>query len=390
LLAWALLVPVVRSEDNPSWVGKRIILRGDGVRIGYTDDKGLPVHVADLTDLVYRVLGEENGWLRVRQCGVEGWFAKDSALLLEEAIPYFTDRLRNNSRDAVSFAHRGRAWQEKGDVERALQDYEDALRAATEVDSTPTGPLGLRRLLIRRVASYPPQASWYRGRGQIYQKKGDLDRALREFTQAMRQSPTDPLSYVDRGIVYKQLKDYDRALADHGEAVRLAPRWATAYFNRANVFKARKDYDKAIADYGEAIRLEPTDPDAYFNRASTYQATRQYARAAKDWREVIRLDAGDAGAHDRLAWLLATCPDENLRDGARAIEYAGIACDLVEGKSPDYQATLAAAFAEAGRFDLAVKWQRRALESPEYEREEGPAARQRLQLFEKRQPYRAE
>jgi lipoprotein NlpI len=390
-LAWALLAAAVQSDqEKPSWVGKRIILRGDGVRIGHTDDKGQPVHVADLTDLVYRVLGEQDGWLRVRQCGAEGWFVKESAILLEEAIPYFSDRLRGNGRDAVAYAHRGRAWQEQGELEPALRDYEDAIRAATQVDEPPAGPLGLRRLLVRRVSSYPPQASWFRGRGIIYLRKGQPEQALREFTQAVSLNPADPLSYVDRGIAYKRLKDHDKALADDGEAIRLAPRWAAAYFNRANVFKARNNYDKALADYGAAIRLDPTDPDAYFNRASTYQATRQYAKAAEDWREVIRLDPRDAEAHARLGWLLATCPDENLRDGAGAIDHSGIACDLTEGKWPAYLATLAAAFAEAGRFDLAVKWQGRALESPQYEREEGPSARQRLQLFEDRKPYRDE
>ena len=66
------------------------------------------------------------------------------------------------------------------------------------------------------------------------------------------------------------------------------------------------------------------------------------------------------------------------------------AVKLTDGKSAYCLATLAAAFAETGRFDLAVKWQTRALEAPQYEREEGPSARQRLQLFESRKPYREE
>jgi tetratricopeptide (TPR) repeat protein len=115
-----------------------------------------------------------------------------------------------------------------------------------------------------------------------------------------------------------------------------------------------------------------------------------YARAAADLKEVIRLDPRDADAYESLAWLLATCPDEHVRDGRKAVEYAGTACDLTGGKSPQCLGTLAAAFAEAGRFDLAVKWQQRALESAEYEKEEGQAARERLRLFEERRPYHEE
>ncbi len=391
LLAWGLLVPVLHSgQEGPSWVGKRIILRRDGVRIGHTADNGKPVYVGDLTDMVYRVLGEADGWLRVRQAGAEGWFAKDSAVLLEDAILYFTDRIRGNGRDALAYAHRGRAWQEKGELDKALQDYDDAIRIAAEVDEPRFGPLGLRRVVGARVPSYPLQASWFRNRGVVYDRKSQPDKAIREFTEAVRLNPADPLTYLDRGITYKGLKDYDKAIADYGEAIRLDPQWASAYFSRANLFKARKDYDKALADYGAAIRLDPRDPDAYFNRASTYRAAKQYAKAAGDWSEVIRLDAQDAEAHDRLGWLLATCPDGKVRDGHRAVEYAGTACDLTDGKSAYCLATLAAAFAETGRFDLAVKWQTRALEAPQYEREEGPSARLRLQLFESRKPYREE
>jgi tetratricopeptide (TPR) repeat protein len=391
LLAWALLVPLVRSgPEDPSWVGKRIILHRDGVRIGHTDDKGQPVYVGDLTDMVYRVLGEADGWLRVRQRSAEGWFAKDRAVLLEDAIPYFTDRLRGNGRDALAYAHRGRVWQEKGELERALQDYDDAIRTATEVDEPRFVPFELRRLIGRRLMTYPPQASWFRNRGVVYDRKSEPDKAIREFTEAVRLNPADPLTYLDRGITYKGLKDYDKALADYSEAVRLDPQWVIAYFHRANVFKARKDYDKALGDYSAAIRLDPNDPDAYFNRANTYQATKQYAKAAGDWSDVIRLDPQDAEAHDRLAWLLATCPDGKVRDGQRAVDHAGTACDLTDGNSAYCLATLAVAFAETGRFDLAVKWQTRALESPQYEREEGPAARQRLQLFANRIPYRQE
>ena len=318
LLAWALSVAVVHADqEDVSWVGKRIILQRDGVRIGHTDDNGRPVYVADLTDMVYRVLGESDGWLRVRQRSTEGWFAKDSAVLLEEAIPYFTSRLRSDSRDALAFAHRGRAWQEKGELDRALQDYDDAIRVATVADEPRFGPFGLRVLIARRPTTTTPQASWFRGRGVIYDRKGQSDKAIREFTEAVRLNPADPLSYVDRGITYKGMRDYDNAIADHSDAIRLDPQWASAYFNRANVFKARKEYNKALADYSAAIRLDPKDPDAYFNRANTYRAAKNYAKAADDWSEVVRLDANDAEARDRLGWLLATCPDGRVRNGPK-------------------------------------------------------------------------
>src|SRR5262249_13184085 len=123
-----------------------------------------------------------------------------------------------------------------------------------------------------------------------------------------------------------------------------------------NIYRARKDYAKAVADFAEVTRLDPKAPDA----------------------------------HDSLAWLLATCPNEKVRDGARAIDIAGTACELTGARSPYYLQTLAAALAEAGKFDLAVKWQTRALESGRLDRSEEAKARERLALFESRKPYREE
>jgi len=85
---------------------------------------------------------------------------------------------------------------------------------------------------------------------------------------------------------------------------------------------------------------------------------------------------------------LATCPDSKVRDGRKAVDRAATACELTDGDVPYFLATLAAAYAETGKFDLAVKWQKRALENPKYEKEEGGKARQRLKFYQVRKPYR--
>ena len=182
----------------------------------------------------------------------------------------------------------------------------------------------------------------------------------------------------------------DKAIKDYDEAIRLDPKDAEAFVYRGITWKEKGELDKAFKDFDEAIRLDPKDAWAFVNRGMARHKKKEYDKALKDYDKAIGLDPKDAEAFVNRAWLCATCPEEKYRNGKKAVESARRACELTGWKDASYIDALAAAHAEAGNFDEAVKWQKKALEFSGLDDEVATEYRKRLKLYEGRKPYRQE
>ena len=94
------------------------------------------------------------------------------------------------------------------------------------------------------------------------QEKAVMDRAIADYTQAIRLDPNDAFAYNNRGITYKNKGDYDRAIADYTQALRLDPNDAAVYNNRGVAYADKGHLDRAIADYTQALQLDPNHASA--------------------------------------------------------------------------------------------------------------------------------
>jgi tetratricopeptide (TPR) repeat protein len=162
--------------------------------------------------------------------------------------------------------------------------------------------------------------------------------------------------------------------------------------NAGNAAVRSKRYDEAAELYSRVIDagggpgvLSP----ALTNRGFVECRRGNWQNAIDDYREALRLQPELASAHNNLAWLLATCPVDVLRNGHEAVEHATWACEATGWTNLSCVGTLAAACAEVGDFNQAVHLQQRAVADPAYRQKFGEATvTDRLRLYEQRVPCR--
>lgn len=209
--------------------------------------------------------------------------------------------------------------------------------------------------------------------------------ALDVFTLQIKRNSKDAGAYLARGTMLIRQKQFDASIDDCTRAIRLNSKLPEAYLIRGNGFSSNKEYKKAIADYTEVIRLVPTSVSAFTLRGNCWQNLRQYQKAEADWIEAVRLNPQIDYAYNQLAWMKATCPEEHVRDGKKAVEYATKLCELNDWKNQEDLDTLAAAYAEAGDFEAAVKWQSKVcMLAAEAEKAE---CQMRLELYQSGKPF---
>ena len=171
-------------------------------------------------------------------------------------------------------------------------------------------------------------------------------------------------------------------------AIRLAPDSADqAHFQLALLLRQSGEFEEAVTHLRQTVRLTPGVARAHYELANTYKALGDSKAALPELRHTVRLAPGFVPAVNDLAWLLATSSETALRDGGEAL---GLAKSLVGESGPRNHTsfdTMAAACAELGDFDAAVRWQRRAIrDCPDEVRAEYEA---RLRLYESQTPYRS-
>jgi tetratricopeptide (TPR) repeat protein len=174
-----------------------------------------------------------------------------------------------------------------------------------------------------------------------------------EATKAIELKPNDWSSWNQRAWAYFQQQRWDQAVADYSKAIELNPNVHTTWFHRGHAHMALKKWDEVVVDYSELLKRFPGDANAYYYRGWAHENRSRWRQASADYYKAIELAPKNDTAHNRLAWLLATCPDAKVRDPGRAVELARKAVQL-EPKQGFYWQTLGYAEYRAGNWESAI------------------------------------
>jgi tetratricopeptide (TPR) repeat protein len=195
--------------------------------------------------------------------------------------------------------------------------------------------------------------------GYLCVDSGKLDEAISHFEAAamIRHEKTNKHYNVGSAFVEMNLADAlarkgesDQAMVHYQEAIRLEPNYADAYYNRGNLFLAKGDVDNAIADWEKTLLLQPRDADAHTCLGNALLRKGSVNEAIAHYETALALAPEDPHSRNNLAWILATSSDDKIRDGAKAVEFAQQAVAISGAREPQFIRTLAAAYAESGRF----------------------------------------
>jgi tetratricopeptide (TPR) repeat protein len=226
--------------------------------------------------------------------------------------------------------------------------------------------------------------------GNALFERRQLDGAQVEYQAAVRLRPDYPVGWERTGVVLTEQGRPTEAMPYLLKAVELAPAWPEAQRRLALAWLREGRIKEAQDAYQKLVVLMPNTAEGCRDLADMLAEGQQFTQAVNYYREALRLKPDFEAALNNLAMLRASCQQPEFRNGPEAVQLAEAACRLSGRRNPHFLGTLAAAYAEAGRFPDAVKTIQEALALA---RASGvndlvPGQTQMLQQFRAGKPFR--
>jgi Flp pilus assembly protein TadD len=225
--------------------------------------------------------------------------------------------------------------------------------------------------------------------GVILATRKQFPDAIPYFERAVKADPASVDSHDDLGHALMEVGRFEAAIPHLRLVARERPNDVVALNSLAEALVRTGQFAQAIPCLEASLRAKPDQAAVHYSLAQALAKLRRTDQAILHFREAIRCQPNDPEALNSLAWIRAASPNPALRNGAEAVQLAQRACELTRYQRPVMLDILAAAYAEAGRFDEAVATAQkaRALALASGQKELAAKDQQMLESFQARQAY---
>jgi tetratricopeptide (TPR) repeat protein len=174
------------------------------------------------------------------------------------------------------------------------------------------------------------------------------------FTHALAVTRNNDVALNNLGIIFLDKGQLDEAISKLQAAIELRPENGPAHDNLAKALLRKGRLPEAMVQYRKFLEIEPGNVEARNTLGTALIQQGRVSEAITQWQEALAIEPDNGNAASNLAWVLATCPENSIRDGAHAVELAEKAMRLSGSKIPMVFRVLAAAYAENGRYSDAI------------------------------------
>jgi Tfp pilus assembly protein PilF len=199
-------------------------------------------------------------------------------------------------------------------------------------------------------------------RATVYEEMNEREKALADVDRALKLAPGLTEAMRLRAVILAGSGKFAEAATELERLHREAPADEDLALQLALFYNAAKRPHKAVQMFDKMLAEKPGNVNALRGRADALLSMGKQAEAIADYEKVLALDPKDAEVLNNFAWVLATSPEEKLRNGKRALDLATRSAELTSYKQAHILSTLAAAYAELGDFDSARKWSQKSVE----------------------------